>query len=55
MLVDYLKANPDVAERVRAHRCMRRKKGAQLDLFAARHGILFRGVFSPGTGDAGCG
>jgi len=34
-LIDYLKANPDVAERVKAHRCVRRKKGAQLDLFAA--------------------
>lgn len=34
-LIDYLKANPEVAERVKAHRCVRRKKGAQLDLFAA--------------------
>ena len=34
-LVDFLKANPDIAEKVKAHRCVRRRKGSQLDLFAA--------------------
>ncbi|MFM0143512.1 hypothetical protein [Paraburkholderia sp. RL18-085-BIA-A] len=34
-LVDFIKANPDVAELVKAHRCTRRRKGAQMDLFAA--------------------
>ncbi|MBK3780106.1 hypothetical protein G3A43_07535 [Paraburkholderia aspalathi] len=34
-LVDFIKANPDVAELVKAHRCKRRRKGSQLDLFAA--------------------
>ena len=35
VLVDYLRANPDVAELVKAHRCLRRRRGSQLDLFAA--------------------
>lgn len=34
-LVEFLKANPDVAEKVKAHRCVRRRRGSQLDLFAA--------------------
>jgi DNA sulfur modification protein DndC len=34
-LVEFLKANPAIAEKVKAHRCIRKRKGAQLDLFAA--------------------
>jgi len=34
-LVEFLKANPDIAELVKAHRAPKRRKGTQLDLFAA--------------------
>ena len=34
-LVDFLKANPDIAEKVKAHRSSSRRKGAQMLLFAA--------------------
>ncbi|WP_277352295.1 hypothetical protein [Paraburkholderia aromaticivorans] len=34
-LVAYLKSDPDVAERVKAHRAIKRRKGSQLDLIAA--------------------
>jgi hypothetical protein len=34
-LVDFLKANPDIAEKVKEHRSSRRRKGSQMLLFAA--------------------
>ncbi|MBU9200127.1 phosphoadenosine phosphosulfate reductase family protein [Burkholderia multivorans] len=34
-LVEFLKANPDIAEKVKAHRSASRRKGTQLMLFAA--------------------
>jgi hypothetical protein len=34
-LVDFLKANPAIAEKVKEHRSSRRKKGSQMLLFAA--------------------
>lgn len=34
-LVGFIKANPDIAEKVKAHRSPRHKRGAQLSMFAA--------------------